>query len=187
MVITPRQRKQFLGVALGLTLFATYQASQDEPVQEATTIAEPVKTTHDAATTMQPPVLPAIALSRLERERPYSTPGKLFYSQSWFVTPPPPRFVAPAITYTPPAPIMTQTPIQSAPSAPPLPFSYMGKVRYGDQQWRFFLVTGTTMHTVREGDVVLGNYKIEGLVNGRLEITYLPLNIKQSLTIGERS
>lgn len=192
MVITQRQRKLMLGVALSLTLLATYQVSQDESEPETATLAEPVATTDTKEiVAAQPLSLPEInLLLRLDQQPRYTNPSDLFSSRTWYVAPTQPRYVPPAVAYTPPAPVVSQPQFQLAPptpSVPPLPFTYMGKVRYGDHKWQFFLTNGQTIHTVREGDIVDSIYKIGALLNGRLEITYLPLDIKQSLTIGERS
>jgi len=96
--------------------------------------------------------------------------GKVFTSSSWYVPPPPPPPLPPA---PPPAP-----------SAPPMPFSYLG--RYEDAPTRLvILVNGERMYTVAEGDVIENTYRIERVTAGQVELTYLPLNIKQTLSTGE--
>lgn len=92
----------------------------------------------------------------------------VFGATSWYVPPPPPR---------PPAP-------PPPPTAPPLPFTYLG--RYEDAPTRLtILVKGERMYTVSEGDVIENTYRVERVVPGMVELTYLPLNIKQSLRTGE--
>lgn len=93
--------------------------------------------------------------------------GNVFSARSWYVPPPPPP---------PPAP-------PAAPSAPPLPFSYLGS--YEDAPTSLIiLVNGERMYTVAEGDVIEDTYRIERVTAGQVELTYLPLNIKQFLNTG---
>lgn len=108
-------------------------------------------------------------LARLRRDVGADKPANLFSSKSWYVAPPPPPPVIVA-----PAP----------PTAPPLPFTYLG--RYADSgKSVFFLVMGDRVLTVREGDIVEGNYRVDGVVGSALDLTYLPLKIKQTLDMGD--
>lgn len=94
----------------------------------------------------------------------------VFGATSWYVPPPPPPPRPPA----PPPP----------PTAPPLPFTYLG--RYEDAPTKLtILVKGERMYTVSEGDVIENTYRVERVEPGLVELTYLPLNIKQSLRTGE--
>lgn len=96
--------------------------------------------------------------------------GNVFSATSWYVPPPPPP-------PQPPAP-------PPAPSAPPVPFTYLGS--YEDAPMALvILVSGERLYTVAEGDVIDDTYRIERVTAGRVELTYLPLNIKQYLNTGE--
>lgn len=98
--------------------------------------------------------------------------GSAFGPTSWYVAPPPPP---------PPKP---QPPPQ--PSAPPMPFAYLGL--YEDAMSKvLMLVKGDQVYTVSEGDVIENTYRIDHVNHGMVEITYLPLNIKQSISIGNPS
>jgi hypothetical protein len=119
--------------------------------------------------------LPAIELEELQRRDGPSETGKVasnaFGAMSWHVPPPPPpKSVAqPA----PPPP----------PSAPPMPFTFLG--RYEDGGTRtILLVKGERIYTVYEGDVIDQTYRVEKLAGGQLELTYLPLDIKQTISAG---
>lgn len=190
MGVSTQQRQWILAAALGFTLLATYKVSQDQDQSPPDTLAAPAAEATTARMSEAQPSPAAAEFSPyiLGRARSQEDPRDIFTSKSW--QPPQPRH-PPHVSYVAPAPFIVAPRVApsapAAPSAPPLPFSYMGKVRYGDQQWRFFLVNGKTVHTVRAGEVVEGIYKIEGLVNGQLEIIYLPLNIKQTLSVGDRS
>jgi len=69
-----------------------------------------------------------------------------------------------------------------APEAPPLPFTYLGSV---DENGKtvFFLAKDQRLYTVHIGDQFDGQYRLDQQNNMRLEITYLPLNIKQTLSM----
>lgn len=102
--------------------------------------------------------------------------GDVFNATSWYVPPPPPRFVPP-----PPPPPLPPTPV---PTAPPLPFTYLG--RYGDTASRIIILSkGDRVYTVAVGDVIENTYRVEKFTAGMVNLTYLPLNIGQSLRTGE--
>jgi hypothetical protein len=110
-------------------------------------------------------------LSRLRRKDKAVSPEDLFSRKSWYVAPPP----------APPVPVKVAPP--PVPKAPPLPFTYLG--RYVDSgKPVFFLVTGERILTAKEGDIIEGNYRVDGVVGTTLGLTYLPLNTKQALDIG---
>lgn len=112
-------------------------------------------------------------LSRPDAEAAAAT-GNPFGAISWYVPPPPPPPAPPR--YVPPPP----------PTAPPMPFSFFGRYEEGATQI-ILLVRGDRIYTVSAGDVIDNTYRVEGLAGGRLELTYLPLNIKQTISTGETS
>lgn len=119
-------------------------------------------------------------LSRLQmKQRQSDKVSDVFNQTSWYV-PPPPTNEPPAETRQVP---VTPPPVQ-APTAPPLPFTYLG--RYGDTGARtVVLAMGEKVYTVKVGDVIDKTYRIEKYTFGRVNMTYLPLNILQSLPTGE--
>jgi hypothetical protein len=102
--------------------------------------------------------------------------GALFATHSWYVPPPPPPPPSSATT--------VQTLAPPAPTAPPLPFSYMGTFTPDGATPVFFLMQGDRVYDVRIGETVDNIYSVDGLVNGQLQLTYKPLNIKQQLAVG---
>jgi hypothetical protein len=113
-----------------------------------------------------------VELERLARSQAASAVAfaNVFGATSWYVAPPPP----------PPAP----PPPPPVPTAPPLPFSYVG--RYEDALTRLVILTkGERMYTVAEGDVIENMYRIERVTSTMVEMTYMPLNIRQTLGTGE--
>jgi hypothetical protein len=101
--------------------------------------------------------------------------GSLFAAHSWY-TPPPPPPPAP-----PPAPVDT-TP--AVPTAPPLPFQFIGSYKPDGQAPVFFLTSGDRVYDVHVGDTLDNNYSVDSFANGQLVLTYKPLNIKQQLIAG---
>ena len=111
-------------------------------------------------------------LAQLRREVSAAEPGNAFASKSWYVPPPPPPPAPPPKLLPPPAP-----------KAPPLPFTYLGKFQDAAKPV-IFLVRGDRILTVSAGDVIEGTYRVDGIVGATLGMTYLPLNIKQTLDVG---
>jgi hypothetical protein len=114
--------------------------------------------------------LDSAALHRAEDKS--AVPADAFGRHSWYVPPPPP-----------PPVIMPPPPPPPPPTAPPLPFTFMGRYMESNKPV-FFLTAGDRLLMVHAGDVIDGTYRVEGLVGNKLDITYLPLNIKQSLDAG---
>jgi hypothetical protein len=110
-------------------------------------------------------------LAQMRREAAAGEPENVFASKSWYVPPPPP----------PPPPPVVVVPV--VPTAPPLPFTYLGQ--YADAgKPTFLLVKGDRILTVKEGEIIEGNYRVDGIAGSKLGLTYLPLNIKQTLEMG---
>ncbi len=43
------------------------------------------------------------------------------------------------------------------------------------------------MYSVSPGDILESVYRVDGIVGGQLSLTYIPLNTKQTLNVGESS
>lgn len=125
---------------------------------------------------VQPPsVRPALLreLEALKLARAQPPAAELFAAKSWYVAPPPPPPQPPP---PPPAPVM--------PSAPPLPFAFMGRMIEAERL-TVFLVKGERVYLASEGDVIDDIYKLEKIEPGQLTLLYLPLNAVQTLAVGE--
>ena len=112
-----------------------------------------------------------VELERLNKQKTQEEAGKpvtnAFKSTSWYVAKPAPP---------PPPP-----PPPPEPTAPPLPFTYMG--RYEDPpKLLVILASGSKVYTVSEGDVIDGNYRVDRITDSVVNLVYLPLNINQSLS-----
>jgi len=115
-------------------------------------------------------------LTKLEKQQEARV-GDVFSPIPWHVAPPAPKqVIAP-----PPPPSLPP-----APTAPPLPFTYLG--RYDDTASSIIILAkGERIYTVAVGDVIENTYRVEKSSAGTVVLTYLPLNIEQSLRTGEAS
>ena len=77
------------------------------------------------------------------------------------------------------APVSAQA--KEAPTTPPLPFSYAGKLEEDDGRWVVYLVKGETSFNVHKGETFDDVYRLNSIGASQLEIEYLPLGTKQTL------
>lgn len=171
-----RSRKTGRWAALGLVFTAVVMAASTEEV-DAPLASRPGAQLQGRAVAYSParatiepqPEGVHVELERLRRRQAQAGIGNAFRGTSWYVPPPPPPPPPPA-----PPPV---------PSAPPLPFTYLG--RYEEAPARLaILIKGERMYTVAAGDVIENTYRVERVASGVVELTYLPLNIKQMLVAG---
>lgn len=93
-----------------------------------------------------------------------------FATRNWMPPPPPPP---PQVAPPPPPP----------PTAPPLPFTVIGKAEQ-EGAWMVYLARGEQTYVVREKDVVQASYRVESIKPPVMTLTYLPLNQVQQINIG---
>jgi hypothetical protein len=146
-------------------------------------VVTPVVASRAAATpdaTEAGPPAPDADLSVSAAERLRSLPksgGDAFASLSWLPPPPPPPPpAAPAPAPPPPKPV--------APTAPPLPFVFIGMLERDTEKTKAFLAKGDALYVVSVGDVLDNNtYRIDSLTPSEMVVTYLPLNAQQKLNV----
>jgi hypothetical protein len=68
------------------------------------------------------------------------------------------------------------------PAAPPLPFAYIGKM-LEDGRLAVFLSRGDESYSVRPGDTIGGEYRVDAVTDKEITFTYLPLKSKQRLPL----
>lgn len=100
----------------------------------------------------------------------------VFERKTWFVAPPPPP---------PPPPLKPVPP--PPPTAPPLPYAFLGSYQEPGGKQIIFLTRGERVYSISLGEVLENTYRVDGVAAGQLSLTYLPLNIKQTMSIGESS
>jgi len=166
-------KREWILIALALPVIALAIAPTDQDAVDAgTSIAVVKHAERKNADIARGADAVDLDLTLLRRVASVSEPGNAFQSKSWYVPPPPPPPAPPPKALPPPAP-----------KAPPLPFTYLGKFQDTSTPV-LFLVRGDRVLSVREGDVIEGTYRVDGISGAVLGLTYLPLNIKQTLNIG---
>jgi hypothetical protein len=177
MRVNPKLRVGLLIGALALTLVAVHWADTltDVPEASAGAVAEPAPRSAAPAAVAQ--TAPALDLQKLQRQRALDPDADPFGPRDF--RPPPPKVKTPAANAAleqgaaPPPP----------PQAPPLPFSYMGRLSE-DRDTTVFLAIGDRNLVVKPGDVIDNMYKLEEVSDDTLVLTYLPLSQRQTLPIG---
>lgn len=168
--LSAKLRWTVLGVMFSLSLaalglVADERESPPQPLRsegaEAATAPEP------AISRESDEALPKLSLERLDRTAMAEPAADLFSAKSWYVPPTPHKFTEPP-----------------APTAPSLPFTYLGKMEEEPGKWVVYLAEGEAVHPVRPGDVIEGAYRVEGIAGGQITLLYLPLSIRQTLATG---
>lgn len=83
----------------------------------------------------------------------------------------------------PPTQTLLPQPLPESPSAPALPFQFMGRYEEGGKSI-VFLLQADQSWVVREGDTFAETYKVEQIASNVIHLRYLPLNEVQVLDIG---
>ncbi|NTV70193.1 MAG: hypothetical protein HGA71_08615 [Azonexaceae bacterium] len=175
--MTPKQRWMILGSLLAATLVAVYLVD-DEPAPEKSRrkgsvaskaaassldsrrAATRERTSEVAAAPLNFPEPAPLDGNKTEEGKKVIDP---FRNKNWYLAPPPVK---------PPKP-----------TAPPLPFQYLGKLKEEDGT-RVFLNQQGKHIIARVGDVIDGIYSVEDISSGQMTLLYLPLKEKQILAIG---
>ncbi|HZW24343.1 MAG TPA: hypothetical protein VFF26_02565 [Gallionella sp.] len=173
MKLLPRNAGKWIVPAIVVAAIVAAAPSDQGDMAAAVSKAGRIQTAAAApARAAQRPSEPAsVEMASLAQSEPEAVAeiGNIFGVTSWYVPPPPP----------PPAP----PPPPPVPTAPPLPFTYLGSYEDAPTQLTI-LVKGERIYTVAAGDVIDGTYRVDRVVPGMVELTYLPLNIKQMLSTG---
>lgn len=101
------------------------------------------------------------------------TPRDLFAAHSWREPPPAPSPQPAAAPVQPPPP--------PAPVAPPVPFTLLGVFETAQGDPVFYLAEGHELHTVGEGEVLKGVWRVGKASADGLELSYLPLSLSRTL------
>ena len=170
MAMTTRSRWLILGGLLTTTLVAMVWVNE-QSAETPVTVAEPrknsagVKAPKAQPGRLAPGRLDLEKLQRAQRDEADQVQD-IFKAKSWFVPPPPAKPEPPP----PPAP-------------PPLPFKYMGKL-VEEGKLTVFISNQERNYAVKTGDTIDGSYRVDSVEAQRVQFTYLPLNMQQTLAIG---
>jgi len=110
-------------------------------------------------------------LALLKRAPSKGQVGELFAGRTWAAAPAPPPKPAVVALAAPPRPV-----------APPLPFTFLGRM-VEDGKAVVFLGRGKDGLAAKVGDTVAGKYRLESLSDTAVTFVYLPLGTKQTLPI----
>lgn len=177
-----------LGIAALIGALALFDAGPDgaasdvvEAVERPATLATlaataPVTRPAGPADPAEPAIARLIPRAELigEEGDALGAGGAVFGSQNWNPPPPPPPSAATLAQNAAPPP---------EPSAPPLPFTYLGKANEAGI-WEVYLARADKTYIVKHQSVIDGVYRVEAIRPPTLTLTYLPLNQVQTLQIG---
>ena len=176
-------KKAVLGTAAVATLLAALFAPEDEgsivgPATATPRLVERVAVAPLVAATAAAPANRALAIEP-RRGLDDEEAATLFAKQSW--QPETPK----KIMLDQQAAQATRTVAAvDANAPPPLPFQFLG--RFVDEgKAAYFLQAGERNVVARPGDTLEERYRFDGVVQGALQFTYLPLNLKQTLAVGD--
>ena len=158
----------FFGVTVALAWLPEYFSPSDDADSTDIAMATPAKTAARGA-------LPASTTKAKTAAIKDLTPaGDLFAGKSWKAAP-----TLATVTET----AVNLTPVVQAPSLPPVPFQFVGKL-HDRSDLQVFLQNGEKIYVVRNGDVIDDTWKITGISDLELSLVYLPLHLSQTLSVG---
>ena len=96
--------------------------------------------------------------------------------------PPPPSPVI--LEEVPAEPVVVEPPPPVEIPTPPFPFKFAGVQRQLSGQTIYFLIKDNKLYTVEVGQILDSVYSIDGEEGGQLNVTYLPLDRKQTISMG---
>ncbi|MFL6571430.1 MAG: hypothetical protein ACJ8G4_06740 [Burkholderiales bacterium] len=120
----------------------------------------------------------SVRIELLRRDVQTRPEGDAFAAHSWQPPPPPPprpKLIAPEPDLGDPPP---------APAAPPLPFTFLGAFEATGGKRVLYIVEGDKVHAVSEGESVNELYQVEAVGADEMVFMYLPLKLKQTLSLG---
>jgi hypothetical protein len=176
-------KKAVLGVAAVATLLAALFAPEDEGSIVGPATATPRQVERVAPAPLAA-AIPATQTNRAlaiepRRSLDEEEAATLFAKQSW--QPETPKKI---MLDQQAAQAALPAAVADANSPPPLPFQFLG--RFVDEgKAAYFLQAGERNVVARPGDTLEERYRFDGVVQGALQFTYLPLNQKQTLAVGD--
>ncbi len=170
MAFIVNKRQLFLGVAFALSVASVVTLQGKDEPDSAIAQAVKVRSVHqEKLAGSEIGSTGELQLAKLNRQVLPEDVKEMFANKSWYVPPPP---------LPPPAKV-------EAPTAPPFPFVFRGKMMEEGEKVAVFLNKQGRSFIVREGDVLDKTYSVDEVNPPEMILTYLPLNIKQTIQIGE--
>jgi hypothetical protein len=168
MNLSEKHRRWALGAALLLTVAAAASVDNREGNNSQVVLANPsrMQVQQQSERTAAADPSADIQMDKLKRPALPESAKDMFAAKSWYVPPPMPKIV--------PVPV-----------APPFPFVYVGKMLEEGKSSTVFLERQNRVFLVREGDAIDSVYRVDTISPPEMVLTYLPLDIKQTVQIGE--
>lgn len=167
-----RQRGIILAVLLMGTLSAAAWVREADKAGEAEVVEAPVRkavTAKRSAAERGQPLADRVHLEKLQARTAADRADDAFAIRNWRRAAPKAARVELAAAAAPP-------------SAPPLPFAYMGRLESADAR-QVFVTQGERNLILQEGDTVDSTYRVEQLSEARVTFIHLPTGIRQDLPI----
>jgi hypothetical protein len=181
--VTAKTRKQLgaLGVLVAAFVAVMFVVSRGEgPAGGSGTPSNQRGPRGDAPQAVPPVVDVRLEALKVEREGPAEPERNLFVFRPK-VAPPPPRVEAPL-----PPPVDTGPPVPAGPPPPPpIPLKFIGVLEIPSQNAKVAILSdgrGGTYHA-REGEVVLGQYKLLKIGAESAEMSYVDGRGRQTLRL----
>jgi len=175
-----KRRKLLLGGALVVTLIAVVLVEEETMIETVETI-QPTKPSVDGAK-IQENNSEYLDISKLGQRKFNPLAGELFVSTTW--APKQPQ-VNPQQQATMAAQAARSSAPPPAPTPPPLQFKYNGKAVADNETWVFLSQSGEN-HITKIGGKINNQYRLDSINDDAITMTYLPLNVKQTLTINNK-
>lgn len=178
-----KKRKLLIGGALVATLLAAVMVEKEE-TEDAMNTVEPTqipRTSNERAAKKQENVTETLDVGKLGQRKFNPKAGELFVTTNWTPKPPPIDPEEQAAREEEAKQVFTPPP----PTAPPVPFKYAGKAVSDKQTW-VFLSQAKENHIAKIGGKITEQYRLDAITDDSVSLTYLPLNIKQTLTINNK-
>jgi hypothetical protein len=161
----------FMALMLTGSLAAAALVREEEQQANEAVSQAVIKPSHRGDAADKPSALPQLKLEKLARAEISEPEHDPFVGKSWYM--PPPAASAPVQSVVPIAP--------PVPTAPPLPFHYMGRMQEEGGKLIVYLSQGQRAYSVSQGDTLDGTYRLDKVAANFLVMTFLPMNIKQTL------
>ncbi|KWK68256.1 hypothetical protein [Burkholderia ubonensis] len=146
---------------------AGHRAPPSRAIAQAASAASAASSARVDAST--PAATPREKLAALRAPVSVESANDPFTASSWL---PPPPVEAPLPTARP-----------APPTAPPVPFTYVGELDAKADKPQVFLSNGDQLLIVSPGDVIDGQYRVDAVSASNVVLTYLPLNQTQVVSI----
>lgn len=179
-------RRLVLGVALVATLLAVVWLEENDtgmeetvqPIMPARAAPSRASSAHDKKSEMT-----RLPVDQLGQRKFSAEADDIFAPTSWQPKRSPAGsaqspFGLGQVAKTAPPPVVASPP----PTAPPLPYKYVGKITEGEIT-RVFLSKAENNYIAKAGERLEADYRVDRIKDDAIELTYLPLGVKQTLPI----